>query len=289
MSKLLYYLVIKPLSWLPLPMLYVFSNFLYLVIFKLVGYRKKVVYQNLRNSFPDKPQDWIDHQASAFYHHLCDLVVESVKLFNVSKEEALRRFEVENPEIVNKFYEQGRSIIAVGGHYNNWEWLAVALSPQISHPSYGIYSPLKNEFFNRKMKESRSVFGLNLISTKEVNQFYADPKNHPSLVLFGADQSPTHSKKVYWTKFLNQETAVMLGTERFAKKYNIPVVFCTIHKTKRGHYTFKMEVLFDEPKQTVAGEITEAHTRKLEEQILEDPAYWLWSHKRWKRKREHPS
>jgi KDO2-lipid IV(A) lauroyltransferase len=289
MTHLLYYLVIKPLSFLPMFVLYRVSDLLYWIIFHLVGYRKKVVYLNLRNSFPDQADDWIHHQAKQFYRHLCDLVVESLKLFSISKREALKRFQVKNPEVVDRFFQEGRSVVAVGGHYNNWEWLAVALPAQIQHPSYGIYSPLKNAFFNKKMKESRSRFGLELISTKDVLRFYADPDNHPSLVLFGADQSPTYSKNVHWMEFLHQETAVMLGTERFARKYNIPVVFGSIQKEKRGHYTFQLEVLFEDPVRTQEGEITEAHTRRLEEQIRQNPAFWLWSHKRWKRKRDPQS
>lgn len=254
-------------------------------MFFVIPYRKKVVLRNLTNSFPDKSEKEIKKIGFQFYQHLCDLIVESIKLFSISEEEIKKRMHTTNPELVNNYFNQNRSLIFVGGHYNNWEMLAVGIQPQIKHQCVGIYTKLSNAFFNDAFLKSRSKFGLKMITTREVPAYFSKGFETPTATIFGADQSPTYSKNIYWTTFLNQETAVALGTESFAKKYNYPVVYGVINKVKRGYYTFTYELLFDQPKDTELGEISEAHTQRLEKQILAEPQYWLWTHKRWKRKR----
>jgi len=183
------------------------------------------------------------------------------------------------------YFDQGRDVILVGGHYNNWEMLAVGINQIVPHDCIGIYTKLSNPFFDDKMKSSRSKFGLKMINTREVTSNFIKKNKTPRMTIFGADQSPTYSKNVHWTNFLNQDTAVALGTERFAKKYNLPVVFCSINKEKRGIYSAELSVLTENPQDTEDGEITEMHTSKLENQINVKPEFWLWTHKRWKRKR----
>lgn len=285
-TKILFYGVIKPLSYLPYSVLYGISNVLYLVFYHVVGYRKKVVLTNLTNSFPDKSKKEIEQIAKAFYKHFADLIVESVKLFSVSKKSISQRFTVNNPEVLDAFAEKNQSIILVGGHYNNWEMLAVGINHQIKHQSVGLYTKLSNPFFEKMMLASRSKYGLRMVRTKQTARYFEEDSADNTATIFGADQSPTHNKNVYWTTFLNQETAVAFGTERYAKKYNYPVLFGAIHKEKRGHYSFDVELITDNPVDTPDGFITEQHTRMLENQINQEPAYWLWTHKRWKRKKE---
>ena len=283
MSRIFYYLLIKPISLLPLGLLYVLSDLIYLVVYKVFGYRSKVVTNNLRNSFPEKSDAEIKKIRNQFYHHFGDLIVESLKNFSITKKDAVARFVVKNPEVLQPFYEQGRSVLLVGGHYNNWEVLAMGIDHYIPHQSVAIYHRLANKFLNEKVLSSREKFGLNMISRQEVKDFFANSSG-VTATIFGADQSPSISKKVYWTHFLNQDTPVMFGVEKFAKEKDAVVVFGRINKVKRGYYDFEMEVLFENPLECRYGEITEAHTRMLEKQILEDPQYWLWTHKRWKRK-----
>jgi len=285
-SKITYYFILLPLSKLPLSILYVFSSFFQYLLFYLIPYRKKVVLSNLKFAFPEKSQKEIKSIALKFYGHLCDLIVEGVKLFSISEKEVRRRFVFNNPEILKPFYEKNQTVILVGGHYNNWEILAVASQSQMPHQAIGIYAPLNNKFFNDKFAKSRSRYGLQLLKTKDVHRFFAEKNNTPFGVFFGSDQSPTYSKNVYWLNFLGKETAVATGVEVISKKYNIPVIFGKINKIKRGYYSFDLEVLFDKPSEvTDETLITRTFTQKIEEQILSEPAFWLWSHKRWKRKR----
>lgn len=212
-------------------------------------------------------------------------MVESIKIFSISGEDAKSRFVVMNPEVLKPYFDQGRSVIIAGGHYNNWEMLAVGLDSYIDHQSVAIYHRLGNKFMNDKALKSRSKYGLKMVSRQEVKDFFAQ-NTELTATLFGADQSPSIAKKVYWMEFLNQETAVMFGVEKFALEKNSPVFFGGIEKVKRGHYEFTLELLIDDPSKCAHGQITEAHAKRLEKQIIADPQYWLWTHKRWKRKRK---
>jgi KDO2-lipid IV(A) lauroyltransferase len=286
MGPLLYYLLIKPVSLLPMRVLHGLSTALYFTLYHLAGYRKKVVQTNLVNSFPDKTPAEIERLMRRFYQHFCDLILESIKMFSMSEKEAIERCRFKNPEVLEKFYREGRSILIIAGHYNSWEMAALAFAPQCPHLTVGIYQPIRNAFFNRKIQESRGKYGMVLVAKNDAKQFFADYRDELTATLFGADQSPTFSKNVYWTTFLNQETAVAFGAEKYAKEYDSPPIFTRINKIRRSCYEIEFTVITENPRETAHGEITEAHTRMVEKQILEDPAYWLWTHKRWKRKRQ---
>lgn len=284
-NVLLYYLVILPISLLPFPVLYRFSDFLFFVLYKLIGYRKGVVIKNLTKSFPDKSKEEINKIANLFYRHFCDVIVESLKSFTISQDEILKRMVLENPELLNSYYYQGKSIILSGGHYNNWEWIATSIDQQIKHQSIAIYKQLANSFFDKKMRDTRSRFGLMMISTKKVKETFEAFKNDLTATIFGSDQSPGKVSTSYWMKFLNQDTAVLYGTEKYAKEYDYPVLFGTIVKVKRGYYRFRFSVVEDKPLESPFGAITENATRMLEQEIIKDPQYWLWTHRRWKHKK----
>ena len=284
MTPFLYYFLIWPVSKLPFPVLYFFSDVLYVVIYKLIGYRKEVVTTNLRNSFPEKPEKWIIDIREKFYHHLCDLILESFKLFTIPEKEALEHMTVTNGDVPDSFFEKGRDLIVVAGHYSNWEY-AVITHSFIKHRITAAYAPIKNKFFENKMKKSRSRFGVYLFPNNKMMEYFEINHKAPVLTTFIADQSPRDHVQSYWTTFLNQETGVLMGAERFSKQYNISVIFAGIHRLRRGYYELYYERLIDEPSKTCEGEITEAYIRRLEQQIMEQPENWLWSHKRWKRKK----
>jgi len=286
LNYLLYYLVIIPVSLLPFPLLYGLSDFLFVIFYYVAGYRKKIVTENLRNSFPEKSEEEIKTIARQFYSHFCDLVVESFKSFTISNAQISKRMILKNPELANKFFDQNRSIILAGGHYNNWEWIAVAIDRQIKHQSLAIYSTLSNKFFDKKMRDTRGKYGLIMFSTKKVKEVFEEYKDTLTATIFAIDQSPGNPEKSYWMRFLNQETPVLYGTEKYAKEYNYPVLFGTIEKIRRGYYTFEFFEITDQPQQTAYGEITEKTTKMLEEEILQKPQYWLWTHRRWKHKRD---
>ncbi|MFT5512791.1 MAG: KDO2-lipid IV(A) lauroyltransferase [Bacteroidia bacterium] len=286
LSKLLFYLVIKPLSWLPFGVLYIVSDVLSFTLFHIIGYRKKVVLTNLTNSFPDKSEKEINKIAKNFYKNLGDLIVESVKFFSISKKQALKRLHLVNPKLLNQYAVKGQSVILVGGHYCNWEIIAISLDLHIKHQTVALFSKLTNAFFNDVMLESRGRYGIKMVTTKDANRFFEEESSHTTATVFGADQSPTYNKNVIWTRFLQQDTAIAFGTERYAKKYNYPVIYGNIQRTKRGHYSFEVSLITDKPNETEHGYISVEHTKRLEKQILENPANWLWTHKRWKRKRK---
>jgi KDO2-lipid IV(A) lauroyltransferase len=284
-NALLYYLVIIPVSLLPFPLLYALSDGLYILFYYMLGYRKKVVLQNIRNSFPDKTEKEHIEICKKFYRHFCDLVVESLKTFTISEKEVLKRVIFTNPEVIDKYFDQKRSVIIAGGHYNNWELFAVAVDALIKHKTVGIYKPLSNKYFDGKMRGTRSKYGLEMISTKEVKPFFDTHINVLTATIFGIDQSPSNPNNAYWMKFLNQDTGVLFGSEKFAKEYNYPVVYGRINKLKRGHYSLDFTVVTDTPTETAYGEITEKITLLLEKDIEAIPQYWLWTHRRWKHKR----
>lgn len=283
----LYYLIILPLSYLPFRVLYILSDIMYLMLYRLVGYRKKVVHNNLINSFPEKSAGEILKIESDFYRHLCDLIVESLKTFTISEKESQKRLTVRNPEVTDRFFNEGKSIVGVGGHNGNWELYAVVCAKQIKHRVVALYTPLNNKFFDKVLRESRSRFGLNMIPTSSAKEALPkDMSGQPAMVIFGMDQCPRKTQKAYWMNFLNQETAVQFGAEKYARDHNLPVVFGNIHKIKRGYYEVEYFVVCEDPAKMETGEITESFTRMLERIIIEKPQYWLWSHKRWKYRRE---
>lgn len=284
-SKILYYLVIIPISKLPFGILYLLSDFLYLVLYRIIGYRTKVVYENLRNSFPEKTEKEIKKIEGLFYSHLCDLVVESLKAFSITLEEAQKRMKDRNVEVVNHYAKQGRQVVMVGGHYGNWELFAITIGESLANNALALYTPLKNQFINEKITKSRSKYGLGMLSIKAIKDKLALINNDSYTIIFGSDQSPRKTQRAYWMKFLNQETGVQFGTEKFAKEYNAVVIFANIYKVKRGYYEIEYELISENPNEMELGLITKIHTRKLEKIIQQQPEYWLWSHKRWKHKR----
>jgi len=291
MNRILFYLLIKPLSLLPLSVLYFLSNLFYYLIYHLMGYRRKVVEQNIQNSFPQYTNSDVNRVAKLFYRHLGDLIVESIRMFSMSEAEAVRRCRVRNPELLNRFFDAGRDIVLVGSHYGNWEITSIAFPSQFKHKIASIFAKLKNVYFTDKITQSRMRYGSDLITKDRlINGYYEEA--HPKSVALGfiSDQSPNYNKNknYYWTNFLNQETVTAPGAERYARKYNLPVVYVQILKQRRGYYEIELELVTDDPQSLAPGEITERHLRCLERLIIRAPQYWLWSHRRWKHKKSHP-
>lgn len=284
-SRLLYYLVILPISLLPFGVLYIISDALRFVVFNVVGYRSKVIHDNIRKSFPQKSKSELKEIQKKFQKHFCDLVLESIKAFTISKKDAQKRMIDRNVEVINRYKEQGRHVILVGGHYGNWELFAITIGASLKHHAVALYTPLKNKFFNQKITDSRSKYGLEMLPIKAIKEKVTKIGNESHAIILGSDQSPHKTQKSYWTKFLNQETAVLFGTEKFAKEIDAVVVFANIYRMKRGHYEIDYRLLTETPKETEFGFITKTHTQWLEKIIEEEPAYWLWSHRRWKHKR----
>lgn len=284
-AKILYYIFLIPLSRMPFFFLYALSDFAFFVMYHLIGYRKKVVFQNLRKSFPEKSEKEIKQIGKQFFKHLCDLIVESIKGFTISEKEIKKRMKFKNNELLLPYFKEGRDAVMIGGHYNNWEYVAVGIGLSFDYQPLGIYKPLSNKFFDGKMRETRERYGLIMTPMKETLNKIQEDLGKPKAIIFGADQAPSNVRKSYWMMFLNQESPVFYGPEKIAKEYDLPVFYSTIHKIKRGHYEVVHQLVTDKPNETAYGEITKKHVRMLEEDIKLLPQYWLWSHKRWKRVR----
>ena len=285
MNFIFYYFFILPISYLPKYFLYFFSNLLYVFLGRVLKYRKKIIHKNLKNSFPEKSENEIFEIRNNFYKHFCDLIVESFSGFSISRKSIEQKITIENQDLLNEFAENGQNIILIGGHYNNWEMTAQRMPLVFMHDLFAIYKPLKNKFFDRKMKSSREKFGLNMISMKETKAYFNNKTNTPRAIIFGSDQSPSNSKKAYWTKFLNQDSAFLYGAEKYAKSFNWPVIYVSINKIKRGDYLVQYKLITQKPKEESYGEIIKKFAFLLESDIKNQPEYWLWTHNRWKKKK----
>jgi KDO2-lipid IV(A) lauroyltransferase len=286
MSFILSYISIA-LWWLiallPLKILYFFSDILFLFTYYFPGYRKKTVMKNLRNAFPEKSEDEIRTISKKFYRHFSDTLIEILKMIHLSPKELADRIKVKNPEVLNDLYSQNKSVIAVVGHFNNWEWI-LGTKPYVPHYSMAIYKPLNNKYFNRFLIRNRSRYGVELISMRETLRkiLYYKQINKVTLCAFITDQSPVWEETQYWANFLNQMTPVYLGIEKMAIKTGQAVVFLHVQKIARGRYEMEVIRLFDSVDNVTPYEITNKHLEVLEKIINEKPECWLWSHRRWK-------
>jgi KDO2-lipid IV(A) lauroyltransferase len=282
-------LCVKSIALFPLRMLYVFSDMLYFLVYRAIRYRLKIVRQNLRNAFPDQTDRECRRTERRFYRHFADYMVETIKLAHISQEEILRRAHIRNPEIIKPLLTQGHTcIMLLMGHYGNWEWFTGAM------PFFGgevqihqLYRPLKSPAFDRLFLFLRGRFHAFGIKKNEAFReiIRLRQAKTPSLVVFIADQTPSKANLHYWTTFLHQESAMLTGPERIAAKLNLPVIYVEVQKTKRGYYTVDFDLITDHPKEMPEHWITEEYTRRMERNILRDPACWLWTHKRWKYRR----
>lgn len=286
-SKLLFYLILLPLAYLPIRVLYCLSYFIYFLLYRVFGYRKKVVLNNLRNSFPQKSDEEITALAKKYYHHLADIAVELVLNMRLSPKKLFARYRITNPEITVKYFDQGRSVILMSSHYNNWEYMITSLEHQLLHHGVGVGKQLSNVPLDKCLNKRRTRFGTEVVFSDTVRQTFEYYHNHhvPVAYMMLCDQSPNDIHKCWWTTFLNQDTGVIYGAEYFAKKYDIPVLYYEVNKVKRGYYEITFSLITDTPKETQYGEIVEEYVHKLEQTITRKPEYWLWSHRRWKHKR----
>ena len=274
------------LTLLPLSILYILSDILYFFLYYVFGYRKRVVYMNIRNSFPQKSEAEINQIAKKFYKNLSDIIIEVLKLRHISPKQLSERIVVKNIEVVEDLYNSKKKVIAAVGHLGNWEWIATLTPLILKHKVYLVYKPLSNTFFNDYLLKLRSQFGLNFIPFKQTYRFLLNNKQELDLPIIASDQTPTRTEIEYWTRFLNQETGFFIGIEKIARSIDYAVVFVDLKRTARGYYEIELIEITDNPKLTKEFEITEKYIRLLEKHIIDNPDNWLWSHKRWKHKKQ---
>jgi KDO2-lipid IV(A) lauroyltransferase len=278
-------LLLKVLGFTPFGLLYFWADVFYMLNFYLIGYRKKTVLQNLKNSFPEKSTQEIQEIARKFYRHFADLVVETIKAFQMTDQSFGKRFRYKNPEVLNELYNQNKSVALLSGHYGNWEW-TIALPKIINHQVNVIYRPIQDETFDNYIKTVRSRFGMLMMMARISGRTMLELEKSGKLsaTYYLTDQTALKDTD-YWMMFLNQETAVFPGAEIMATKFKQAVVFMDIQKVRRGYYEVEFTKLFDDASTTKKFEVTKAHTKFLEDIIRKRPELWLWSHKRWKHKR----
>ncbi|MDO4756131.1 MAG: lysophospholipid acyltransferase family protein, partial [Parabacteroides sp.] len=284
---ILLYSWVKIHALLPMNVLYLLSDILYVIIYKVIRYRVKVVHRNIKASFPDKSEEERLRLERAFYHHFADYIVETIKLAHISLDELQKRAFLRNPELVDHLMEKGHTcFILLMGHHGNWEWFSGSTSRFKNSRMYQIYRPLNNKAFDRLFIHLRTRFGSYGIkkqeTVREVIQLKKDKT--PCVVIFIADQTPSKNNLHYWTTFLNQDSSILTGPERLARKLDLPVIFLDTKQVKRGYYTMDMHLITETPKETPENWITEQYARLMETCILKDPSGWLWTHKRWKYK-----
>lgn len=287
--KLLIFIIVYPLIWilsiLPMRLLYIISDFFRFIVFGLVGYRKKVVVENLKMAFPDKSDKEIKKIARKFYKHFVDLIFESIKAFTISEKEVLKRYKYKNPELVNNLTKEGKSIILLGAHQANWEWsfsLPLVLDTQV----FGAYTRLTNKYFEKAVKNSRTKFGIEGLKTSEtikgIHKNYLKKIQGAYILL--SDQSPQVHKTHYWTEFFGIKVPIHTGAEILAKRYNFTVINYTVKKIKRGYFETEFELITDSPKDFENYQITDKYLEITERNIKEQPECYLWTHKRFKHK-----
>lgn len=287
MSVVAYYLSLPFLygiAYLPFPALYMLSDLLYLLIYKIMGYRTKVVRTNLINAFPEKSANEIQQIQDRFYRYFCDLLLETLKTLTISRKALKKRVTFENVALFEKYYKQKQSIIIVMGHWGNWELAGARFSLEPFHQLFVIFHPLSNPRFNQLVYHMRTRLGTKLYPMKEAFRGMIRDRKEVTATAFIADQTPP-PKGAYWTTFMNQETPVFTGTAKIARKLNYPIIYVSVEHPKRGYYHIRLSLLADQPKVLTEDEISEMHTRRLEQDILKKPEFWLWTHRRWKHKK----
>jgi KDO2-lipid IV(A) lauroyltransferase len=239
--------------------------------------------------FPEKTEAEISKIMSRFYHHLCDMILESFKTLSIREEDIIERSKFTNIDLILDLEKKNKSIVLMFAHYGSWEWIII-LQRYISHKGYAIYKRLANKYFDKLVKDLRAKYDSHLITTKETYKVFSKSQKHKELSIsaFISDQSPKYWKALHWNSFMGVTVPMYTGAEFLAKKFNMAVVFLKVKRLKRGYYESTFETITEHPRDYKDFEITDKFFEKVEEQILEAPEYYLWTHKRWKHRDKVP-
>lgn len=276
---------LKQLARLPFWLLYLLSNLIYIVVFYGIGYRKKVINENLKNAFPEKSEGEIRQIIKRFYRHFSELTIEIIKHGSMKEADFKKRMVLINPELPNRYFDEKKSIVILTLHYNNWEWSS-SFSRYLKHKPLGVYKPLHNKKYNNYLNINRSRMGVEMIPNNHVLKqvIKSREKDETILLWLAGDQTPP-LYHTFWLRFLNQDTLFYPGPASISRRFKYPVFFQKTIKTGRGHYETSFELLMEDPENYSEAGIMKAYIQKMEETIREQPEYYLWSHKRWKHKR----
>jgi KDO2-lipid IV(A) lauroyltransferase len=288
--QLLAFVLIYPLLWLvsilPFRLLYAVSDILFFLLYHVFRYRKKTVEDNLKLVFPEKSESERKQITKEFFHHLCDMILEAIKSMNISVEDMKARFKFTNIEVIQDYEKRQKSIALMCAHYGSWEWIFI-LQAYTSHLTFAIYKKLNNVYFDKLVRKIRARYDSYLITTKESINVLVENKKKGLITIngFAADQSPKKEKAYHWNTFMGIEVPVHTGAEMLAKKLDMPVVFFSVKRIKRGFYETTFQTLAEHPNEFKDYEITDQFLKLVENQIHEAPQYYLWTHKRWKHRK----
>lgn len=268
--------------------MYLLSDILFFIAYHLAGYRRKVVRENLAACFPEKSKQELRKIERQYYRHMCDLLIEGAYNLFASPDAIKRRYRLTNRQLVDRYYEQGRTVVLMSAHYGNWEYMVSSLNMQMLHHGIGVGKPLDDKSVAAFITRRRTRYGTQVVDQSDVRQHVAfyDRYHVPCALMMLSDQSPSNPHKSYWTQFLGRDTAFLYGAEYFARKYNYPVLYYSVRKVKRGYYEVTFSPLCEKPEEVPQYSIVENYVRRLEQEIQAAPQYWLWSHRRWKLTRE---
>ncbi len=251
------------------------------MLYYVLQYRKAVVYDNLQQAFPEKSTLEIESIAKQTFQNLADTLIESIKLFGISKKDFMQRMQLTDDALTKRYFADGKPVIAISGHFGNWEYGAI-MNEFIQHQLIILYKPLKNKWLNEEIVQSRSRFGLKIWSNRNTQALFEASFAKPPMYVFIGDQNPSNPNKAYWSTFLGRDTCFYTATAKYALQYNLPILSFYIRRIKRGFYTMDTFELITNPKQFTQDEICEKIVREYERQVLLEPSNWLWTHKRWK-------
>jgi KDO2-lipid IV(A) lauroyltransferase len=271
---------------MPFFVLYLFSDFARFLLQYVIRYRLKVINSNLYKALPGLGKREKRRLVRKIYRNLTDVLIEGIKSFTMTRRQVRRRHKILNADILQPYLNSGKSIIAVTAHYNNFEWGSLSPGVYTDYNAIAFYKPLSNKHIDKFVRRSRSKFGTTLASIKETTSTFENYRNIPTVFLMAADQSPSNHGKAIWVNFLGIETAFLHGPEKHAMLNNYPVFYIDVERVKRGFYTCELSLLADNPQSLLEGEITRRYAAKIESIIRKKPENWLWSHRRWKKKRE---
>ncbi|MBQ8222686.1 MAG: lysophospholipid acyltransferase family protein [Bacteroidales bacterium] len=284
LTRILFYLIFYPISVLPLSILYIIAFPFYLILAFVIRYRRKVIDANFIKSFPNLSKKEIRRLRNRYYWHLTQLGIEMLKMISMSKKNVMRRYHCSNPELVNKFFDEGKSVVLMSSHYNNWEWMVLSLDMQFKPHGIGVGAHNTNKVFEKLINRARTRYGTEVVFHDNVREVmaYHENNNIPAAYMILSDQNPSNPKRCYVAEFLNQKTGFIRGSEGFARKYDIPVLYYKVIKEKLGRYRIDVEVITEHPNELPDGAIMQRYTELLEGTIKSEIPFWLWSHRRWK-------
>ena len=288
--QFLIYSISFPFLWiiskLPFRLFYWFSDCIYILVYYIIGYRKKIVRNNILIALPHISEEKRLVIEKKFYQHMCDMFLEMIKTMSISSEEMKERFKITNIELLKEYEQKNKSIILLAAHYASWEWL-LSINESTSFKCYGVYKKVNNKYFDAKVRAIRSKFKSVLVTTDNTIALINDNEKNGIMSLYGlaSDQSPQVHKTFHWQEFMGITVPVHTGAEMLAKRYDLEVVFAKVKKVKRGYYEATFVPIANNPKSIPDYEITDAYLKEVEQQILEAPEFYFWTHKRWKHRR----